>query len=310
MYFLIRKITFCIICLFYIFVGHRSEASAPYLTENKSQILEYFLNTVFENSVCRCQGNNGCTRGCRVANDSGKNQYPSIRKCKGKKPRRRSTDSCAKHITGAMMTFIQKFLFTHCDNTEGKILQNVIDYAQCLYNFQKDVKRGDISICRHGFIFPSAFCLLNLDGQSFNLYNSIPNRRIRQTCKNWDQYNKFLLDVDASAYYEETTIIPLFQKVPFEKIIFEREGKLKVDPSKIPIGSIIISKSEFNDPNGHVEVKTNRKECGADKNQTCFCSDFCRERLIYTKPVLAVFTWNSDFIRYIENTFIPFVFEI
>ncbi len=260
------------------------------------------MDVVFENSFCKCQGNDGCTRGCRFVNHLDREQYPPFRRCEGKKPRRRSTDNCARHVTGAIMTVIHSFLFTHCNNTGTETSQNALNYKQCVDNFQEDVKHGNISICRHGFMFPSAFCLLNLDGKSFDLYNSISNRRIRGRCKNWNQYNQLLLNVDASVYYGEITIFPVFKKIPFEKITSMESGKLRVDPAKIPVGSIVISESEFNDPNGHIEVKTNKNECGENKDQICFCSDFCRERLIYKRPVLAVFEWNPEFIRYVLDT--------
>ena len=31
-------------------------------------------------------------------------------------------------------------------------------------------------------------------------------------------------------------------------------------------------------PYGHVEIKTNKKTCGKDKDEACFCSDFCESR--------------------------------
>ena len=282
-----RLIVYTAIPFLWIFFSQGVEALASYPIENKDQIIEYFLDTVFKNSFCECQGNDGCTRGCR---------------CEGKKPSRRSTDNCAKHVTGAMMTVIHSFLFTHCNSIDGGASQNAVDYDQCVDSFQEDVKNGNISICRHGFKFSSAFCLLNLDGQSFDLYDSISDKGIRRKCKNWDRYNQSLLNVNASAYYGDMTIVPVFKKVPFEKITSKKNGKFQVDPAKIPVGSIVIAESDLNNSNGHVEIKTDRNECGEDKTQACFCSDFCRERLIYDKPVLAVFEWNPKFIRYMWDT--------
>ena len=263
----------------------------------------YFLDVIYANSFCKCDGNNGCTRGCRLVNDLDREQYPPVRKCRNKKLSNRSTDNCAKHVTGAIMTFIHSTLFVHCNSLSGQVSQNLKSYEQCVVSFKKDVRNKNVSICRHGFRFSSAFCFLNLDGQSFDLYDSIPHRGIRGVCKNWDFYNQLLLHVDASAYYGKPTIIPMFKKIPFEKIASEKNGKWQVDPNKIPIGSIIVSESEFNNPHGHVEVKTDKSECGNDKSQICFCSDFCRERLEYSKSVLAVYEWSPSFMVYIWDSF-------
>ena len=298
----ILKLLLCFVWIFPVY-GADVYITAFFEFRIEDLVAEYFLDVVYENSFCECQVNDGCTRGCRVVNDLDREIYLPVRKCTGKKPSRRSTDYCAKHVTGAIMTFIHSTLFVHCNSVPGEISQNAKNYTQCVDDFQEDVRNKNISICRHGFRFPSAFCFLNLDGQSFDLYNSISNRKIRRTCKNWDQYNQTLLNVDASVYYGEMTIIPMFKKIPFEKISSEKNGKQQVDTQKIPIGAIIVSESEFNNPNGHVEVKTDRNECGEDKMQTCFCSDFCRERLVYDKPVLAVFEWNPDFMKYIWDTF-------
>ena len=259
----------------------------------KNQILGYFSDIVFENSFCKCQGNNGCTRGCVLASLLDKDQYPPIRKCEGKKPTDSSSFFCARHITGAIMTIIHNFLADHCKKTNGGILEDTTDYQQCVNNFREDLKINNTNICRHSFIFPSALCMLNLDGQSAHNYNSIPNEDVRLKCKRWNRYNQSLLAVNASLYNGEIRIIPLFKKISPEK-----NKEFQMDPRKIPNGAIIITKSHLK--YGHVEVKTDRNECGKNKTQTCFCSDFCQERLRYNQPVLAVFEWNSEFIRYMS----------
>ena len=257
----------------------------------KDQILEYFLDIIFENSFCRCQGNNGCTRGCRLASYLDKDQYPPVRKCAGKKSMYSSLSNCARHITGAMMTVIHDFLTDHCQNTGKGVIENMTDYQQCVNNFIEDVNNSNTNICRHGFVFHSALCMLNLDGHSADIYNNISNKYVRSNCKNWDQYNQSLLTINVSLYEGEFVRIPLFNKVSPEK-----NTEFKREPHKIPTGAIIVTKSNLK--HGHVEVKTDRQECGKDKTQTCFCSDYCRERLRYDYPVLAVFEWNPEFIKY------------
>ena len=259
------------------------------------QVLVYFLDIIFENSFCECQGNDGCTRGCRLVSDLDKDQYPPISKCERKKFMHKSLAYCARHITGAMMTVIHDFLADHCQNTGRGIIENRTEYLQCLDDFREDVRNNNTNICRHGFRFSFALCMLNLDGQSAHIYNSIPNKDVRSTCKSWDQYNQSLLTMNVPLYNGEFVSIPLFNKISPE-----RNKEFQMDPHKIPIGAIIITKSNNKHGQGHVEVKTDRRKCGRNKTQTCFCSDYCRERLRYDQPVLAVFGWNPEFIRYVN----------
>ena len=262
----------------------------------REQILEHFSDTLFENSFCECDGNNGCTRGCRLASYLDKNQTLPFRKCRRSKPMYKSSEYCAKHVTGAIMTVLHDFLAKHCQDIGERMPKNKTDYDQCEKDFIKNANSRNTSICRHGFIFPFAFCMLNLDRQGLHVYNRIPNKNkeVKRVCKAWDPYNQSLLAMDASLHYGETTIIPLFQRVsPKKDKEFQRE------PYKIPEGSLIITKLYGEE--GHVEVKTNRKECGKHKNETCFCSDYCRERHKYHYPVLAVFRWNPEFIRHVSR---------
>ena len=325
MFFFARRFIICLlICPLWVFSSHGVEIFAPHPVLNiedhyciakqdgssgceeqsmddqreeeldqlyKDQIVKYFSDIVFENAGCACQGNNGCTRGCRLVSPADGKQYPPIRKCEGKKSLRNSTSNCAKHVTGAIMTVVHNILADHCKNTDGGMLEDTIAYLQCLDNFGEDVKNNNTNICRHGFKFRFALCMLNLDGQSAHIYNKIVDKDVRSNCKNWDRYNQTLLSVNTSFYYGEITRIPLFKKISPEK-----NKEFQKNPLKIPKGAIIITKSEY----GHVEVKTDRNECGKDKTQTCFCSDYCRERLRYSQSVLAVFEWNPEFIRYVS----------
>ena len=269
----------------------------PYM----DQVLRDFSDILFVNSGCKCQGNNGCTRGCRLESDLDKTQSPPIRKCKDKKSIFHSSANCARHTIGAIMTVIHELLLDYCKNTMGKIFENVKDYQQCVDNFREDIRNNNTNICQHGFRFRYALCMLNLNRQSAHLYNSISDNHIKSECKRWDRYNQSLLTLNIPLYNGKMMPIPLFRKISPK---YNKE--FQKDTSTIPKGAIIITKSgEY----GHVEVKTDRNECGKDKNQTCFCSDYCRERLRYTYPILAVFEWNPEFIEYanINNYYMDFL---
>ena len=268
------------------------------LYKNQTMV-EYFLNIVYMNAGCSCDINDGCTRGCPLESNSDRDHPLPIRKCNGKKSIHSSNDHCAKHVTGAIMAVAHESLLDHCKNTE----QRIHGYQECLRNFHKDIFNNNINICRNGFQFPSAFCMLNLDGQNFSLYNQISSPYIKSKCKNLDRYNQFLLAVYVPLYNETFMIIPLFKRISPEK-----NKEFEKDPSKIPTGAIIITDS-YN-INGHVEVKTNQKECGRDKTQICFCSDYCRERLKYHHPVLAVFEWNPEFIKYVSGNRFPYHWQL
>ena len=260
----------------------------------KDQILEYFLDIVFENAFCRCEGNNGCTRGCRLASLLNREQYPTIRKCVGKKPRHISSANCAKHVTGAIMAVLHDFLAEYCKSTDDRIFWATMNYQQCDKSFRRTTNNNNANICRHGFIFPAAYCMLNLDGQSSRVYNSISNRGVRRICKRWNQYNQSLLNIEVLLENGEIKKVPLFKRISPE-----RNKEFQRHPDRIPTGAIIITKLYRKE--GHVEVKTDWNECGKDKTQTCFCSDYCQERLRYSYPVLAVFEWNPEFIKYVNN---------
>ncbi|MDE0119582.1 MAG: hypothetical protein OXM55_06195 [Bdellovibrionales bacterium] len=265
--------------------------SISYPPEHLNPLMSYFLDTIFENADCKCQVNDGCTRGCRLESDLEKYHPLPIRKCKGKKPVYYSYTACARHVTGAIMAVINKFLSPHCKRMYSEIFENMT-YSQCIKNFDIDVQNNNVDICLYSLRFESALCMLNLDGQGSSVYNSIPTRSIRSNCKSWGMYNQLLLAINTSLYQRKMTLIPFFLKINPEKY-----KEFARDTNKIPEGSIIVT--TLYSLHGHVEVKTNRNECGKDKSQACFCSDYCRERQKYTRPILAVFEWNPEFIRYV-----------
>ena len=259
----------------------------------REQIIKYFLDTIYNNSFCKCGDNSGCTRGCRLSGFSDEKHYPPIRRCVGKKSNSKPSTNCARHVNGAIMTVIYDFLAFHCSFASGGRLDTKTEYDQCDAHFTKNERSNNVNICWNGFKFESALCMLNLDGQGDDVYHVISNGEVRRNCRYWDRYNQFLLAVNTSKYYGVTSITPIFRRLSPE-----RNKEFRKDPSQIPEGAIIVTKSDSE--HGHVEVKTNQQECGKDKNLTCFCSDYCRERVRYDYSVLAVFEWNPEFIRYVS----------
>ena len=163
--------------------------------------------------------------------------------------------------------------------------------------FGEDLKNDTTNICQYGFMFESALCMLNLDGdEDTDVYDIISDRHIKLTCKRWDQFNQSLLAVNVPLDYGTTIRIPLFKKISPKK-----NKEFTKDASKIPEGAIIVTES--NNKHGHVEVKTNQNTCGKDGTQSCFCSDHCRARSRYNHRVLAVFVWNPDFIGYVSTNY-------
>ena len=260
--------------------------------KNKSAVVDYFIESIFKNSQCFCEENNGCTRGCKPKNEIyNKEGFPKIRRCVRKKSLFRSTAYCARHVNSAIMNTVNEFLSLHCKRFEPSIKS----YQQCVKDFNSDVKNRQVNICQNGFAFPSALCMVNLSGESFSSYNRISNRYVRAKCKNWDKYNRLLYSF--SIPYLDDTQISLFKKWDVSQY-----KQFEKDPSKIPIGAIVVSKAYSR--HGHVEVKTNKMLCGQNKNQTCFCSDYCLERKRYRWPfkILAVYEWSPKFLEYVELT--------
>ena len=236
-------------------------------------MIDYFSDTIFENSSCKCSGNTRCTRGCKI--DA---VFPQIR-CRGKKNKNRSLSYCMRYTNGAIMSTLHTFFGKSCPN-------NSFNYKLCLTSAEN--KKN--TLCDQSFIFPSALCGLSLDGQ--DRYKIIRNKRVRSRCRQWLEHNRRLTTVEVLGQDGQVLKkIPLFQKIDMPK-----------DPEDLPKGSIIVSKSDS--IHGHVEIKTNRRECGVKAKDFCFCSDFCDARNGgYRWPFKpqVVFQWNPEFIHYFGN---------
>ena len=269
-----------------------SEGENQHLNED---LVNYFSDNIFENSTCKCTGNDGCTKGCQHSRHLNRRQSPPINRCKGKKPRELSKAKCARHVTGAIMKTIHHFLAKYCSDINKSVSEDRNDYAQCVEDFNSNKEKN---ICEHGFIFPSALCAINLDGQSTDDYKKITNRKVRNKCKAWNKHNKLLLSINLKQDDGTVKAVPLFKKIPPEKI-----EQFQNDTSQIPQGSIIVSKSPSR--HGHVEIKTNKNKCGSDGKQPCFCSDFCRDRSAYNEAfsIQSVFQWNPEIIKHMKENY-------
>ena len=245
---------------------------------------------IFEISTCHCEGNNGCTRGCRRPDQIAEEDMPQVRRCYGKKISSKPTDYCTRYVKSAIMNVIEDFLSPYCEKHSPNNT-----YQQCVDSFNLNIKDSRINICQHSFVFHSALCMLNLDGKDNSVYGNISNRSVRGNCKTWDKYNQMLYTFSFPVL--DVQGVPLFKKIETEKY-----AEFQQDPSQIPTGAIIISQSASR--HGHVEIKTNQLSCGNNKNTVCFCSDFCLERKKYAWPlkILAVYKWNPLFLEYIELT--------
>ncbi len=254
-------------------------------------IVKYFSDTLFGNVSCRCPGNDGCKRGCLPGDKIGKNESPPISKCRGTKDVKESTGNCMRHVTGAIMSAVHNMLAVYCNKTK-----NNQDYKQCNEDF--GFPSDENNICRNGLVLPSALCALNLDGQSDQDFSKIEDRGVRQKCEKYNKLNSDLLSFRIMQDNGDIKEVPLFKKIDPKRLT-----EFQNDTSKIPEGAVIVAKS--GSKHGHVEIKTGKKKCGQNKNQTCFCSDFCRERPTqYTESgidVQAVFQWNPEIIKYAKE---------
>ena len=256
-----------------------------------TEFLAFFVDTLFQNTDCFCQGNDACTRGCLPKNLIQNRKAVAVKKCVGKKNISTTKNYCARHVNAAITNTIEAFFSPFC----SKMFSHLKGYKQCVADFKTDISNKHINICQHAFIFPSALCMLNLSGEDFSIYNKISNKHVRKTCKNWDLYNKNLYSF--SSPYLNHGKISMFKKIPnSEYSLFIK------NPSKIPVGAIIVSKSLGR--HGHVEVRTDKVLCGKNKDKVCFCSDYCQERKQYSWPhqILAVYEWNPEFLKYIDQT--------
>ena len=256
----------------------------------EEDVAQHFSDVIFDNAKCKCGGNNGCKRGCLPKDQISNNQSPPIVPCKGEKKPYKSTGNCMRHVTGAIMSVIRQKLAVYCNEDPQNAKK---DYNQCMKDFNFPSKKNNI--CRNGFVFPSALCALNLDGQSKGDFRQIKNRKVRRDCKKWDKLNQSLTSFPIKQDDGTVKQVPLFKKVPLENSDFQK------DPSQIPEGAIVVMQSPTR--HGHVEIKTNKNECGRDQNQACFCSDFCRSRSQYNAPfkVQAVFQWNPEIVKYAKQ---------
>ena len=224
-------------------------------------------NTLYENSSCSCNNNNDCSRGCSKQR----------RTCRGKKPISQPTKYCMRHITGSIMYTIDEYC---------KKMNRTSPKDQCLEDIEKIQKNNDSknNICRQSLFYPSALCVLNLDGQDRITPQTIKNREVRNNCKYYNSYNSNLKYFYAN-FNDEIQKLPIFIEVPIES------------PETLPFGTIVVLQSS--NPNGHVEIKTNKRLCDGSY---CFCSDFCvsRKRGWKTsfKPLTA-FRWNPLFINHL-----------
>ena len=263
-----------------------------------TELLNYFSDTIFKNSTCKCTGNDGCTRGCLPKEEVNPILSPPINRCRSKKPRERSQAKCARHVTGAVMSTIHKFLAIYCKENNTSEETNRDGYKQCVDDFVT-LPNSEKNICKHSFIFPSALCFLGMDIENEDPYKDIPTRAVRNGCKKWgrDEHNKTLASFPVVQEDGSVKNIPLFKKLPVEQnALFQK------DTSKIPEGSIVVATS--GSIHGHVEIKTNKNECGPNKT-ACFCSDYCRDRKEYNSAfqVQAVFQWNPELISHIKENF-------
>ena len=249
-------------------------------------LVKYFVDTIFTNVSCECEkSNDGCTRGCLPKNQVDNDKSPPISQCV-EDEKKTSRGVCMRYVTNAIMNTVHNLLAIHCNENK-----NSKDYYQCVSD--DDHPRN---ICKHGFVLPSALCALNLDGQSDKDFKKIQNTEVRQKCKYHNKLNSSLYHFPVIQEDGSIKNIPLFKKMDPKQL-----KELQNDTSQIPEGAIIVTNSS--NKNGHVEIKTDKKNCGEHQNQTCFCSDFCRERPKYQAPfiVQAVFQWNPEIIKYAKK---------
>ncbi len=276
-------------------------------TLKNSPMMQYFLDTIQDNASCRCKvdvNNDGvlnnsddrdpnlpCRRGCLLP-DKIEDNPPQIL-CKGTKSVGTSEGDCARHVIGAIMTTIHKYLAIYCNKKD--LNTSEAEYKQCTEKMYTNR-----SICKNRFVFPSALCALNLDGQSEQDFDEIvagettkvKERKDAQTnCKNANTgYNN---DLYTFSIGNPPKKVPFFKKIDPS----EYEGYHN-NPQSIPKGAIVVMKSES--VHGHIEIKT-------DQNQ--FCSDYCQARDPSefqknpkdgkrSKEIQAVFEWNPEILKY------------
>ncbi len=255
-------------------------------------MINYFSETVFDNSTCKCQSNDACKRGCKPRGEVKKSESPPVNKCSGKKEIGNSTANCMRHVTSAIMNTVHKYLTKYCEDTQKN--ESKDSYGQCVNKFTSPSEKNNI--CKNSFVFPSALCALNLDGQNKESFKNIEDPSVRKKCEAWDLLNQSLTSFPIKKDDGSIENIPLFNKISEEQA-----KKFQDDTTQIPEGAIVVMQS--GSKHGHVEIKTNKKTCGPDKNQACFCSDYCRDRPNYSSgfKVEAVFEFNPRVLEYIQK---------
>ena len=247
------------------FLGEGIEKETP--RDYSLHFIQKLSNSLYENSSCFCSNNNDCSRGCSKSQGS----------CRGTKAVSKPTEYCMRHITGSIMHTIDQY----CQKMNKDTSRD-----QCLVDMEeiKKNKEGKNNICRQSLFYPSALCVVNLDGQDRINSHTIKSKSIRNNCRYYNSLNANLRYFYAKLN-NRVEKLPLFIEVPIES------------PEALPFGSIIVLQSS--NSNGHVEVKTNKKNC---KGSYCFCSDFCVSReggwKAPYKPLVA-FQWNPLFINYL-----------
>ncbi|MCZ0932783.1 MAG: hypothetical protein OXJ52_06505 [Oligoflexia bacterium] len=241
-----------------------------------SDLVKYLSKQAYDNSACKCGGNDACTRGCKK-----RGKWPPHLKCRGNKSKNKSTKFCMRHVNGILTDTINTFFGRYCEDNYP------FDREKCLDIHKKNLKE-QTNICTKSFVFPSALCALNLDGK--DRYQSIKNKRIKRKCEKFEyRYNHNIKTIklisDDGKRIEET---PLFEEITMPE-----------DPNDLPTGAIVVMKS--GSKHGHIEIKTDKQECNGSY---CFCSDYCASRSGgYTPPFkpVAVFRWNPKVLEYLGD---------
>ena len=244
---------------------HEEEPEAKPIVDYGLNFIQTLSNTLYENSFCKCDNNNDCSRGCSKQKGT----------CTGKKLSDKFTKNCMRHVTGSIMYTIDLYC---------KKMNIDTPKDQCLKDIEKlqENNNSKYNICRQSLFYPSALCILNLDGQNRINTKTIKNRTIRNNCKKYSSLNGNIKYFYANLN-NKLRKLPIFIETPLTE--------------ELPFGSLVVLQSS--NPNGHVEIKTNKKLCDGSY---CFCSDFCISRekgwKSTYKPLVA-FRWNPLFINHL-----------
>ena len=257
--------------------------------EDKNPFLRFFMDTVYENASCHCKAGDRCSRGCAKPPLS-QPESPAM-PCSGEKNPARSKSLCMRYVNGALMRTFSHFSDFVCNRDEKKC------------------EDENHSLCSQSFVFPHGFCGLSLVGAEW--LSHIPDSPtppegkegnfVRRECLDWKSHNKHLHRISLKNEAGETEDIPLFVEIE------TTEETLMED---LPAGAIIVGFRQS--PSGHIEVKTDKKECynggelQSGEGKTCFCSDFCRNMegpffSHYISRPRKVIQWNPRFVEIINS---------